>query len=118
MVVEGAYVVRRGRNSAGHQKYQCKRCGRHFVETINTPLYYRHLSEDKVTLIGRMLNEKMGIRAIERVTGIHRDTVMRVARDLAMHAEHVHGLLVKTLSCDSEHEVDEVWTFVQKKKTR
>ncbi|CAJ36743.1 conserved hypothetical protein [Methanocella arvoryzae MRE50] len=114
---EGSRVVKKGFSRAGHQVFQCRHCGRHFCETINTPMYGRRITREDVILIGKLLNERNGIRAIERITGHHRDTVMRVAKDLARHAEFLSSVLGDGLSSEAEHEVDEMWTFVQKKKS-
>lgn len=38
-----------------------------------------NLSSDKKALVVSMLCEGSSIRAIERITGIHRDTIMRLA---------------------------------------
>jgi len=113
---DGKCIVKKGFNSAGHQVYLCRYCQGNFVETINTPLYYKHLDEKEIELIGKLSNEKMGIRAIERVTGHHRDTVSRIVKDLAGHAEFVENLQVKDLKADCEHEVDELWTFFKKRR--
>jgi len=67
-------------------------------------------------LIGKLANERMGIRAIERVTGHHRDTVSRILGDLAGHAEFVEDLHVTGLKANTEHEVDELWTFFKKRR--
>lgn len=118
LLSDGGHVVKKGFNAAGHQVYLCRHCGRQFNENTNTPLYYRRISEGEVIRIGRLLNERNGIRAIERITGHHRDTVMRIAKDLARHAEFMSNVLGKGLDSESdEHEVDEMWTFVQKKKS-
>lgn len=114
---EGRHVVKKGFNRAGHQIFQCKHCGKHFNETTNTPLFHKKLSEDDFILIGKMLNEGVGIRGCERVTGHHRDTIMRVARSLAKHAAFIANALGEGLDPGCEHEVDEAWTFIQKKKS-
>lgn len=116
LVENGKRIVKKGFNSAGHQVYLCRYCHGNFVETINTPLYYKHLDEEEIELIGKLANEKMGIRAIERVTGHHRDTVSRIVKDLAGHAGFVEDLSVKRLDADAEHEVDEAWTFFKKRR--
>lgn len=112
----GKHIVKKGFNSAGHQVYMCRYCHGNFVETVNTPLYYKHLDEKEIELIGKLANEKMGIRAIERVTGHHRDTVSRIVKDLAGHAEFVEDLQAKELNPGAEHEVDELWTFFKKRR--
>lgn len=116
LVESGKHIVKKGFNSAGHQVYMCRYCNGNFVETINTPLYYKHLDPEEIELIGKLANEKVGIRATERITGHHRDTVSRVLKDLASHAEFVEDLQVKELEADAEHEVDELWTFFKKRR--
>lgn len=108
LVEGGKRVVKKGFNSAGHQVYMCRYCHGNFVETVNTPLYYKHLDEKEIELIGKLSNEKMGIRAIERVTGHHRDTVSRIVKDLAGHAGFAENMSVKGLKADAEHEADEL----------
>jgi len=100
-----------GQNSAGRQVYLCRYCNGNFVETINTPLYYKHLDEKEIELIGKLACEKVGIRATERITGHHRDMVSRIIKDLAGHAGFVEDLQATGLAGE-EHEVDETWTFL------
>ena len=57
--------------------------------------------------------EKNGIRAIERITGIHRDTVSDVVEDLARHAKEVTGFLIKDIEL-TEVQMDEMWSFIKK----
>jgi len=92
----------------------CRYCRGNFVENINTPLYYKHLDPEEIMLIGKLANEKVGIRATERVTGHHRDTVSRILRDLAGYAEFVEDLHAIGLNSGVEREVDELWTFSKK----
>ena len=74
------------------------------------------MSGEEIELIGKLANERMGIRAIERVTGHHRDTVSKTLHDLASHAEFVEDLHATGLKADAEHEVDELWTFFKKRR--
>ena len=97
-------------------RYLCRYCKENFVETINTLLYYKHLDPGEIELIGKLANEKVGIRATERITGHHRGTVIRVLRDLAGRAEFVEDLHVVMLDPVAEHEVDELWTFFKKRR--
>jgi len=113
----GRHVVKKGFNSAGHQVYMCRHCRGNFVETINTPMYYKHLDEKEVMLIGKLANEKVGIRASERITGHHRDTVSRIVKDLAGYAEFCENSEAAGLKPGVEHEVDEAWTFFKKRRT-
>jgi transposase-like protein len=116
LLKKGRDVVKKGFNSAGHQVYMCRHCSGNFVETINTPMYYKHLDEDEVMLIGKLANEKVGIRACERITGHHRDTVSRIVKDLASFAESREDSEASGLKPDVEHEVDELWAFFKKRR--
>lgn len=112
---KGKDILRRGKNAAGHQQYYCNHCKKWFVETTNTPLYHKHLSEDEIIVICKHLVEKNGIRSIERITGHHRDTIGNLLTDLAEHAQSMTQFLVKNLNL-SPIECDEFWSFVKKSK--
>lgn len=61
-----------------------------------------------------MLVEGSSIRAIERVTGIHRDTIMRLGVRIGQGCERLLDKLMRDLSCERV-QVDEVWGFIGKK---
>jgi transposase-like protein len=71
-------IVRYGHDRNGRQRFKCKTCDYVFVETKNTIFYNRKLSEDQIILICKLLVERDGIGAIERIKEIHRDTVSDV----------------------------------------
>ena len=111
-------IIRSGRYaSTGHQRYYCKRCRTYFMETKGTLLYRKHLPEEDIVLICKLLVEKNGIRSIERITGHHRDTIGRLLEDLAEHAERMNDFLVQNVGL-SPIECDELWTVVKKNKRR
>ncbi|MDI1481456.1 transposase [Polyangium sp. y55x31] len=56
-------------------------------------------------------------RAVERMTGINRETVGRLALAFGQGATNLHNRLVRDLSC-SLVQVDEIWSFVGKKQAR
>lgn len=69
------------------------------------------LSRDKQIQIIAALTEGMSIRAVERLTGVHRDTIMRLGARVgtgcaALHDRTMHSLRVGRL------ELDELWAFV------
>lgn len=61
------------------------------------------------------LCEGVSIRATERLTGIHRDTIMRLGVKVGEGCAVLHGKLMRNLHCN-RIEFDEVWSFVKKKK--
>ena len=109
----GKHVIKKGINSAGHRQYLCMHCRKYFVETKGTPLYDKRLGLEEIRRICVELVEKKGIRAVERTTGHHRDTISRYLLDLGRHSAEVTDYLVKNLDL-GEYELDELWTFVKK----
>lgn len=115
---EGKDIIKSGKyKSTGHQRYYCKHCETYFMETKGTPLYHKHLSEDEIIEICKLLVEKNGIRSIERVTGHHRDTISQLLEDMAEHAEKMNDYLIKEVGL-TPIECDELWSFVKKKKRK
>jgi len=108
-------IIRRGRNKKGKQMLMCKTCGVRFVETKGTVFYNRHLSEEEIILICKLLVEKNSIRAIERITEHHRDTIGNLISDLATHCKEVTDFLIKNVELTTV-EVDEMWSFIKKSK--
>ncbi len=117
MKQEGKDILKRGKNRAGHQQYYCNHCHTWFVETANTPLYHKHLSKEDIIQICKHLVEKNGIRSIERMTGIHRDTIGHLLEELALHAEYVNDILMNEIKL-GQFEVDEMWTTIKKNRRK
>lgn len=114
---KGKDITKQGKNYAYHQRFLCKHCGVIFVETKGTPLYQRKLSEKRIKQLCKELVEKKGIRATERTTGIHRDTIGSYLSALAEHATSISKYMTKNLEL-STYEVDEFWSFVKKNKRK
>lgn len=109
------HITRKGFNNKGNQMYKCKTCGMRFPETKGTVFYKRHLTDEQIILICKLLVEKNGIRAIERIMEVHRDTISSLIDDLANHAREVTDFLITNIGL-SQIEVDEMWSFVKKRK--
>jgi transposase-like protein len=58
----------------------------------------------------------MSIRAIERITSIHRDTIMRLGVRVGNACEAMLDEKMRNLEC-SQIQVDEIWGFVAKKQS-
>lgn len=109
------YIIKKGFNAKGIQMFKCKTCGVRFPATKGTVFYNRHLSEDKIILVCKLLVEKNGIRAMERITENHRDTISSLVSDLAGHAREVTNFLIKNIDL-TQVQVDEMWSFIKKNK--
>ena len=75
----------------------------------------KKLDIEKKTIAISMLCEGNSIRGVERMTGIHRDTIMRLAVRVGSGMKKVQDELFMDLNTDRV-EVDEVWGFIGAKK--
>lgn len=108
-------IIRFGKQSNGTQRYRCTECKRTFARTINTPFFHKHLKKKEIINICKMLSEKTSFRAIARITGHHLDTVRSIATAVAKHCKKFNEYFIKELKL-TPIEVDEMWSFVKKKK--
>ncbi len=109
-------VIRKGAQSNGTRRYQCTECKRTFARTINTPFFHKHLPKAEIIRICKLLSEKMGFRAIARATNHHLDTIRSIADVVAKHCKKFNEYFITELKL-SPIEVDEMWSFVKKKKS-
>jgi transposase-like protein len=65
-----------GRNRNGTERYQCLACRRTFTATEPQPLGRMRISPAKAIMCLRMLLEGSSIRTIERLTSVHRNTIV------------------------------------------
>ena len=72
----------------------CNACRARFSERKGTPLYRCHLPEEKALAVLEHLDEGCGVRPTGRLVGVHRDTVVRLARVAGQHAHDAHEELV------------------------
>jgi hypothetical protein len=75
------------------------------------------LSRDKQIDIIAALTEGMSIRATERLTGVHRDTIMRLAARVGRGCAELHDRMMVGLRV-GRLEIDELWSYVGKKQRR
>ena len=70
--------------------------------------------ETQVTII-RALVEGCSIRSVERMTEVHRDTIMRLMVRIGEGCERLQDRMMRDLDCEAI-EIDEVWGYVAKKQ--
>ena len=104
-----------GKHRNGLQRFRCNQCRRTFTEDHDQPLGEMRLPLDKAVNVLQLLLEGMSVRSVERVTGIHRDTILRL---LVFAGERCRRLMQQKI----EHlpvrdvEADEIWGYVYKKE--
>ncbi len=70
--------------------------------------------EQQVSIISALV-EGNSIRSIERMTGIHRDTIMRLGVKVGEGCQQLLDCEMRNLKC-TDLQVDEIWSFVGKKQ--
>jgi transposase-like protein/IS1 family transposase len=104
-----------GKNKDGVQRYRCKACAKVILEPQDKPLDSMRLPLDKAAFCLQLLLEGNSIRSTERLTGIHRDTILRLLVLCGEKCEkflesRIQNMPVKDVECD------ELWCFVEMKE--
>jgi IS1 family transposase len=73
------------------------------------------LNMDKQVAVIGSLAEGSSIRSIERITGVHRDTIMRLGVKVGQGCTALMDAKMRNLEC-SRLEMDEIWGYVGKKE--
>ena len=73
------------------------------------------LKAEKQEIVIRALVEGASIRSVERMTGVHRDTIIRLGVRVGTTCRSILDELMRDLNCE-RIELDEVWMFVGKKE--
>jgi transposase-like protein/IS1 family transposase len=104
-----------GKHRNGLQRFRCNQCSKTFTEDHNTPLDDMRLPMDKAVSILKLLVEGMSVRSVERVTGVHRDTILNL---LVLAGQRCEKLLADTITRLQVRDVecDEMWGYVGMKE--
>jgi hypothetical protein len=70
----------------------------------------------KIVSVLDHISEGCGVRKTSRLTGVHRDTVIRYSLLAGEQAQDLHDVLVAFSPQTREVQVDEKWAFVGKKQ--
>jgi IS1 family transposase len=73
------------------------------------------LNTDKQIAVIGALAEGSSIRSIERITGVHRDTIMRLGVKIGQVCTALMDAKMRDLPC-TRLELDEIWGFIGKKE--
>src|SRR3972149_2936591 len=107
-----------GHDRHGNQRYRCLLCSVTWIPSQPKPFGDMRINKTRAVLCLRMLLEGNSIRSIERITRIHRDTIMGLLELLGKRALHYWENNMQNLPA-MDVECDETWGFVRcKEKTR
>ncbi len=98
------------------QRYRCISCRSTFTETRPaSPLGAMRTSEDVAIRAIQCLIEGCSIRSTERLTGLNRNTILRLLEVVGGRCTKLLDSRLRNLHCRYV-QCDEIWTFVQKKQ--
>ncbi len=114
----GGRTIGWGKDKGGNPRRKCKACGATFGIIPERPLGRMRIDMDKAVLCISMLTEGSSIRSTERVSGIHRDTIMRLLRVAGRKCESLLGRHLRAVPV-KDAQGDELWCYVgMKEKTK
>jgi IS1 family transposase/transposase-like protein len=102
--------VKNGFDKNGNPRKRCKLCGTSYVDRKFTALGEMRIDLDEAAKAINLLCEGMSVRAVCRLTGLNKQTVLklivRAGRGIAEYSERtIRGLSVAEVECD------EIWGF-------
>lgn len=104
-----------GRTRDGHQRYRCRTCRKTYPERPDRPLGDMRLPVDRALLCLNLLCEGSSIRAIERITGTEKKTILRLLVQVGEGCEKMLAETVKAVPV-KDVQADELWTYIRCKQ--
>ena len=111
-----SHVVRNG-SHRGRPRYHCRSCKTYFGDTQGTPMYGLKTPAAEVAQALLIVMRRGSLRAAEEITGHKYETISVWLKRAAAHAEVLTQVLASDLHL-SQVEIDEFWSFVQKKRAQ
>ncbi len=108
---------RHGKDRKGNQRYRCNTCSKTFLEPQDKALEGMYLPMDKAELIVKLLVEGSSVSTIERITGVHHGTILKLLVLVGEKCERIMAEKVRNVKV-RDVEMDEVWAFIGKKEKR
>jgi transposase-like protein/IS1 family transposase len=106
-----------GTHRNGLRRFRCGQCGKTYTEPHEKPLGEMTIPMEKAILAIRMLLEGSSVRSVERITELHRDTILKLLVVAGEKCEKLMARYIRNVPVQ-DVEVDEVWDFIGKKEKR
>ena len=107
----GSLCKKFGKDRHGSQRYRCHQCGKVLTEPYNGHFASMYTSPEEAASVLRLMMEGMSIRSIERLTDLHRDTILRVLVHAGAHCERLLQNTIRAIQVN-DVQCDEIWGFV------
>jgi IS1 family transposase/transposase-like protein len=97
------------------QRYRCPACKNTFSEPRQRPLGRHYIQTEKAAQIISLLTEGMSIRAVSRITGVHKTTILSLLITVGDKCRRVFDSRVRNVETRFV-QADELWSFVHTKE--
>jgi transposase-like protein/IS1 family transposase len=105
-----------GRHRNGLQRYRCLACHKTFTEDHEPAFRIEdYLNTEQGRMALKLLLEGTSVRSAERLTGLHRDAILRLLIVAGERCEALMDRLIRNVPC-TEIQCDEIWGYVGKKE--
>jgi transposase-like protein/IS1 family transposase len=106
-----------GKHRNGLRRFRCPKCFKTYTEPHRRTLDTMYIPQEKAVLALRLLLEGNSIRSTERITEVDRNTIMSLLVKAGERCQSVMDSKLRNLRM-AHIQIDEIWTFVQKKNRR
>lgn len=111
-------AVKIGKDRKGNQRYRCNNCRKSFQALKDKMLGNMYLPEAKALMCLQLLVEGNSVRSIERITGVHRDTILSLMVIAGNKCEAMMNQKLRRVKVQ-DVQADELWNFIRmKEKTK
>lgn len=108
-------VGKNGKDRNGNQQVRCRDCGKTTTVRKPQPLGSMRIEEKDAVFALKLLLEGMSIRATERLTGLHRDTLCSLIVTVGTNCKELMRSVMDDVPV-ADVQVDEIWGFVGAKE--
>jgi transposase-like protein/IS1 family transposase len=104
-----------GTNRNGSQRFRCVECKKTFSAKPTDRIEGSNIPLDQVEKVLQLLVEGCSVRAAERISGLHRDTILKILVAAGEKCEKLMGRLIVNIPV-KDVECDELFGYVLKKE--
>ena len=99
------------------QRYQCSQCRKVFTDARDNTLDGMYLPVEKAEMVLGLLLEGNSVSSVERVTGVHKATILKLLVQAGEKCERIMADKVRNVEV-RDVELDEVWSWIGCKQKR
>lgn len=110
-----AEAQRFGTNRNGSQRFRCVECKKTFSAKPEDRVEGSTIPLAQVEKVLQLLIEGCSVRSAERISGLHRDTILKLMVTAGEKCEKLMARLIVNVPVQ-DIEADEIWSFIQKKE--